>query len=355
MVGDEPADALGQPGAAGPVRRRRAGPGERLVGVADGELPGEPGQPGGEDERLRPRPGDRALQQRQVDPGVGLHRAGDVAEQHQPPRACVRRWACTSRAGSPPVRCAARTVRRRSSRSPRRRVGRVRRLRRSGVLSTSRRTRSRTPASSSAVRSANDVCRSRSSVDGDGQQRPRARSSSPSSSTAGRARSRPRAVPGCAGRSSGGAGAGARLAADRRRRVRVAAAVGGVEQPVEDRGEDRVEHRQLGPVGDQRDPAGPVERGAVDRRHELQRPGQPGRPLRGRRQAGPVQRRGQARPPAGPRPTDGRSGTGQPGRPAGAGQLLVVAVLQHRAPAAPRPRRRPGGSARAGSAPRPSR
>ena len=53
-------------------------------------------------------------------------------------RGLVRRRACTSRAGSPPDRCAARTVRRRSSRSPDRRDGRVSRLRRSGVVTRSR-------------------------------------------------------------------------------------------------------------------------------------------------------------------------------------------------------------------------
>ena len=122
VVGDEPADALGQPGAAGPVRRRGTRPGQRLVGIPPRQLPGEPGQPGREDERLRPGAGDRALQQGQVDAGVGLHRARDVAQQHQPAR--LRPPVCAHQArrvpaacGGPPEPCAAGPAGRRAATS----------------------------------------------------------------------------------------------------------------------------------------------------------------------------------------------------------------------------------------------
>ena len=81
----------------------------------------------------------------------------------------------------------------------------MRRLRRSGVLSTSRRTSSRTPTSSSGVRSANDVERSRSSVDAAASS-PSRSLSSPSSSPPAVEPQTPSDVLGRLGRASGGAG-----------------------------------------------------------------------------------------------------------------------------------------------------
>ena len=55
------------------------------VGVGHGEGPSEPGQARGEHEGLGARGPHRAVQQVEVGPCVGLHRARDVGEQHEPP------------------------------------------------------------------------------------------------------------------------------------------------------------------------------------------------------------------------------------------------------------------------------
>src|SRR3954467_8236466 len=72
---------LDQSGAAGPAPSQagpRAPPPRRR---------GQPGQPRGEDEGLGPRAASRrALQELEVGARVGLHRARDVAQQHEPPR-----------------------------------------------------------------------------------------------------------------------------------------------------------------------------------------------------------------------------------------------------------------------------
>ena len=55
-------------------------------GIARRQRPGEPGQPGGEDEGLSVRPAARGAGQKlQVGAGVRLHRARDVAQHHQSP------------------------------------------------------------------------------------------------------------------------------------------------------------------------------------------------------------------------------------------------------------------------------
>ena len=275
-------------------------------GSRHGQLPGEPGQPGGEDERLRPRPGDRALQQRQVDPRVGLHRAGDVAQQHQPPRpACAGARAPAApgrrRCAAPPARCAAGRAGRRAPAA-----ARVRRLRRSGVLSTSRRTSSRTLGAARRRSGRRTTCaaaapRSTRRPAGPRARSPRRRRPPP----AGRAARRPPdAVPGLRGRRSGGAG-----------RVRGSQPIGGgaVGSPRLSAGSSRPSKTAEKTASNTGSWARSVTSATrqvqysaapVDRRHQPQRPGQPGGPLRaspagrpgaapssGRRRAGPARRR----------------------------------------------------------------
>ena len=77
---------VADPGAARPVRRRGRGPLDGALGAAGAQRPGEAGEPGREDERLGVRPAaGGAGQELQVGPGVGLHRARDVAQQDEPP------------------------------------------------------------------------------------------------------------------------------------------------------------------------------------------------------------------------------------------------------------------------------
>ena len=121
----------------------------------------------------------------------------------------------------------------------------------------------------------------------------------------------------------------------------------------EDGREDPVEGGELGAVGDEGEPGGPVEPAGVRRRQQAQRPGEPRRPVRGGRHARavqPVGQRGRQRRrhdrSAGVGPTPRcrrgggcpvrahlrrRAGADQPGQPGLPDQLLVVAVLEHRA------------------------
>ena len=78
------------PGAAGPVRRRPAGPLQGHRGRQPVQHPGQPGQPGGEGEHLGPLPAGRAVDQLQQRPRVRRHRAGDVAEHDEPARLGAR-------------------------------------------------------------------------------------------------------------------------------------------------------------------------------------------------------------------------------------------------------------------------
>ena len=96
---------VADPGSARPVRRRRGGALDRALGVAGGQRARQARQPGGEDERLGVRAGaGGAGQELQVGAGVGLHRARDVAQHHQP--AAGRRAAGGARGGSDRRRCA---------------------------------------------------------------------------------------------------------------------------------------------------------------------------------------------------------------------------------------------------------
>ena len=140
------------------------GPGQGDVGVPGGQRPGQPGQPGREHERLGPRAAHRALQQLQVDPGVRLHRPGDVGDQHDPPRRCC---AAAGTPGAPGRRrCGARGAGsgagRAGGRSPAAApsAGPAAAAPPPAAPSTSR----RSAASSSAVHSAKSLCRSRSST-----------------------------------------------------------------------------------------------------------------------------------------------------------------------------------------------
>ena len=106
----EPLQRLADAGAARPVGRRGGGALDRRLRVAPAQRAGEPGQPGGEHERLRRRPArHRRAQQLKVGAPVGLHGAGDVAEQTRR-RGAVRRRRRTRRIGSPPARMLARSV-----------------------------------------------------------------------------------------------------------------------------------------------------------------------------------------------------------------------------------------------------
>ena len=66
-------------------RTAAAAVGHRRVGVARGQLAGEPGQAGAEGEGLDAGPpGHEHVGEAQQRPGVGLHRAADVAHDHEP-------------------------------------------------------------------------------------------------------------------------------------------------------------------------------------------------------------------------------------------------------------------------------
>ena len=110
---------VADPRPARPVGRGRGRALDRALRVARGERARQARQPRREDERLGVRPAaGGAGQELQVGARVRLHRAGDVAQQHEPPR---RRCAgAAARGGSDRRRCAgcARSVRRMSMRSP---------------------------------------------------------------------------------------------------------------------------------------------------------------------------------------------------------------------------------------------
>ena len=76
---------VADPGAAGPVGRRRGGALDRALGMAAAQRAREARQPRGERERLDRGPAARrGGEQLQVGARVGLHRARDVAQQHEP-------------------------------------------------------------------------------------------------------------------------------------------------------------------------------------------------------------------------------------------------------------------------------
>ena len=84
---------LADAGAALPVGRRRRRPPQRRLDVAIGERPREAREPRREGEDLRPggpRDGGSGVQEVNVGEGVGLHRAGDVADHHEAARDAPR-------------------------------------------------------------------------------------------------------------------------------------------------------------------------------------------------------------------------------------------------------------------------
>ena len=95
------------------------GPLQRQVGVGHRRCSGEAGQAGGEHERLGARRPHRAVQQVQVGAGVGLHRAGHVGEEHEPPGAVAAAGDGPARPGRRPCGGTGAGCARRSSRSPR--------------------------------------------------------------------------------------------------------------------------------------------------------------------------------------------------------------------------------------------
>ena len=88
----EPAQALAEPGAAATSRAPARRPGARArSGSRELELAGDAGEAGAEGERLDPlAAGHRGVDEAQQRPGVGLHRAGDVEQQDEPPRPLAR-------------------------------------------------------------------------------------------------------------------------------------------------------------------------------------------------------------------------------------------------------------------------
>ncbi len=100
-------------GAARPVWRRLRRALDRALRIARGERPRQPGQPRREHEGLGGPPAG-AGEELEIGAGVRLHRAGDVAQQHEPRRWTTRRRRRASRIGSPPVRRLSRSVRRMS-------------------------------------------------------------------------------------------------------------------------------------------------------------------------------------------------------------------------------------------------
>ncbi len=78
-------ERLADPRAAGPVVDRVGDPGERAIAVAVAEQPRDAGEPRPEHERLRPHlgRGRQRLDEPQQQPRVALHRARDVAQDHE--------------------------------------------------------------------------------------------------------------------------------------------------------------------------------------------------------------------------------------------------------------------------------
>ena len=143
-----------EPGAAGPVRApARRPPRSARSGSRCAQRPGDPGQPGADvntSTRARPaRRRDLGVGEPQQRVGVRRHRAGDVDEQHHPPRPGAARGGSRSGPGSPTRRSSSRRVRRASS-SPRR-AGRRRRDRRRGSRTSSAASSRRIWARSAAV------------------------------------------------------------------------------------------------------------------------------------------------------------------------------------------------------------
>ena len=101
----ERAQRVADAGAARPVGRGRGGALDRALGRARGERARDARQPRGEHERLGVGL-PRARQELQVRARVGLHRAADVAQQHEPPRHDAR--GAGARGGSGRRPCAAR-------------------------------------------------------------------------------------------------------------------------------------------------------------------------------------------------------------------------------------------------------
>ena len=104
----EAAQPVAEPGAARPVDDPLGRLAERHVGVARAELAGDAGEAGAEGERLDPpAPGDGCLDEPQQRPGVRLHRAADVEQQHEaavarrrPPEVAVDRLALGAQRGA---------------------------------------------------------------------------------------------------------------------------------------------------------------------------------------------------------------------------------------------------------------
>ena len=88
---EEPFQRVADAGAAGPVGGEARRPVQRDRRCRARQCPGEPGQPGGEREDLRPVGAGRAVEQLEERAGVGLHRARDVAEHHESARPAPRR------------------------------------------------------------------------------------------------------------------------------------------------------------------------------------------------------------------------------------------------------------------------
>ena len=339
-----------QSGAAAAARARASS------GSRSGQLPGQPGQPGGEDEGLGPGSGHRALQQRQEDPRVRFHRSGDVAQQHQ--LAALLASPGVEQPGGVGARAP-----RRADRARGRPAGRCCAADCAGAAAQARaawRAAVRPPAAvspvtSSRCSSAKDISCSRSSAEA------MARTASRSGACRSAALSRPGGSdapapsacgagvrPGARCRPPGRPGRAACSAPTPAVARGVAALLpvrGGSACAAEDGGEHGVEHRQLLRAR-RRAPPGRPSRAA--RRRSAGSGGAPrpaGRPVRGRRQPGPAQGRDERRrtrrrpPPAGaqrvrvvPASSAHRRARHEPGGPAGADQLEVIAVLDDRAP-----------------------
>ena len=273
-------------GAPGPVRGGSGGARERELGLVAAQRPRDPRQARGEDERLRVRATDGAVQELQERPRVGLHGAGDVAEDDQAPRALD---ALTPQA---PDRVAAGAVARAQRRAqvqpavaevaprpPRAARGRGERQGahqhgdRGELLGRQR--------AEVLVRQAFTACRARH------RRVTLGRLLAPAAPLVADPRARFALRPVERTRARGSAAA-LRLGALHRRVL--AAGVGGVDEPVEEPREDGVEGRELLMVGDEDRARGAVERPARARRREQQRAGKAHRALGRRRQAGVAQR-----------------------------------------------------------------
>ena len=161
---EERLEHLAQPGAARPVRDRRAARGQRLVGVALPHLAGDPGQPRADREHLGRRPGERGRRRART---AGARRRTATSSRRRRPAA--RRGAgggarrrCSSRVTSPPSRSARRTVR--AGWTAPRGLGRRRRAGRIGEAGASRANSRRRWSRSAMVSSATSRCRSTSSA-----------------------------------------------------------------------------------------------------------------------------------------------------------------------------------------------